>query len=184
MKIKKKILSMGIILLIAGIAAALFSFWPSGILPYIFVIGSLSVGVLGILTGRNSQSMSLQATSAWIGFALVGLAAALMIWGTSLMVFINVIGLFLLIWGFVEFVFVLQILNHESPIPWKLVGVKLAISAITATGGAWIFAMAGFGGHMALFIFGLLFITLALSFIQIGRFTERTSPGRKIDSPV
>ena len=175
MNTRKTILSMGIILLIAGIAAALISFWPSAVLQYIFVIASLAVGALGILIGRNNKKEFLRSTYyTWTGSVLIALAISLLIWATSLVALINVVGFFLLLLGFIEFVFALQILNYETPIPWKIVGLKLALSAITATGAAWILTMAGLDGYMALLFLGLLFVIVGLSFIQISRLTRNS----------
>ena len=74
----------------------------------------------------------------------------------------------------VEFVFVLQILNYESNIPWKIVGLKLTLSATTSIGAASILTIAGFDGYMALLFMGLLFVTVGLTLIQISRVTTRT----------
>lgn len=166
---------MGIILLIAGIAAASMSFTPSLILQYIFVVSSLAVGIIGILIGKNKDGSLMRSTYySWIGFVLIGLSIALVIWGTSAIALINVLGFFLLILGMVEFVFVLQILNYESNIPWKVVGLKLTLSATTAIGAASILTMAGFNGYMALLFMGLLFVTVGLTLIQVSRLTTGT----------
>jgi hypothetical protein len=85
-----------------------------------------------------------------------------------------VLGLFLLILGMIEFVFALQILTVETIIPWKLVGLKLTLSATTAIGAAWILTMAGFNGFMALLFLGLLFVTVGLTVIQISRLASNT----------
>jgi hypothetical protein len=176
MNTNNKILLMGIILLIAGIAAASISFFPSIILQYIFVASSLAVGILGILIGRDTKGTFIRSHYySWIGFVLVGMSLALVIWGTTLIALINVIGLFLLILGMIEFVFALQILIYEARIPWKVVGLKLTISATAAIGAASILTVAGFNGYMALLFLGLLFVTVGLALIQIARLTNETS---------
>jgi hypothetical protein len=175
MKTNKKILLMGIILLIAGITAASLSFSPSMTLQYIFVLSSLAVGVLGLLIGNETKGTFMRsAYYSWIGFVLIGMSIALVIWGTSLIALVNVLGLFLLILGMIEFVFVLQILNVETSIPWKVVGFKLSLSAIIAIGAASILTMTGFNGFMALLFLGLLFVTVGLTVIQISRLTSHT----------
>lgn len=175
MNTNKKILSMGIILLIAGITAAAISFSWSRILQYIFVAASLSVGVLGIQLGKDTKGNVMRSTYyLWTGFVLIGLSVALVVWATSLIALVNVLGFFLLLLGFVEFVFALQILNYETPIPWKVVGLKLTLSATTAIGAASMLTMAGFNGYMALLVLGLLFVTVGLTFIQISRVSKNT----------
>jgi uncharacterized membrane protein HdeD (DUF308 family) len=175
MNTNKKILSMGIVLLIAGITAASMSFSPSRILQYIFVLTSLSVGIFGILIGKDTKGSVMRSTYyLWTGFVLIGLSIALVIWATSLVALVNVLGFFLLLFGFIEFVFALQILNSETPIPWKVVGLKLTLSATTAIGAASMLTMAGFHGYMALLVLGLLFVTVGLTFIQISRITKDT----------
>jgi len=166
---------MGVILLIAGIAAASMSFTPSLVLQYIFVASSLAVGIIGLLLGKNKDGSLMRSTYySWIGLILIGLSIALMIWGTSAIALINVLGFFLLILGMVEFVFVLQILNYESNIPWKIVGLKLTLSATTSIGAASILTIAGFDGYMALLFMGLLFVTVGLTLIQVSRLTIDT----------
>lgn len=166
---------MGVILLIAGIAAASMSFTPSLVLQYIFVASSMAVGIIGLILGKNKDGSLMRSTYySWIGFILIGLSIALVIWGTSAIALINVLGFFLLILGMVEFVFVLQILNYESNIPWKIVGLKLTLSATTSIGAASILTIAGFDGYMALLFMGLLFVTVGLTFIQVSRLTRDT----------
>ena len=164
---------MGIILLIAGIAAASMSFTPSLVLQYIFVVSSLAVGIIGILIGKNKDGSLMRSTYySSIGFVLIGLSIVLVIWGTSAIALINVLGFFLLILGMVEFVFVLQILNYESNILWKIVGLKLTLSATTSIGAASVLTIAGFDGYMALLFMGLLFVTVGLTLIQVSRLTK------------
>lgn len=166
---------MGVILLIAGIAAASMSFTPSLVLQYIFVASSLAVGIIGLLLSKNKDGSLMRSIYySWIGFVLIGLSIALVIWGTSAIALINVLGFFLLILGMVEFVFVLQILNYESHIPWKIVGLKLTLSATTSIGAAAILTVAGFNGYMALLFMGLLFVTVGLTLIQISRVSTGT----------
>ena len=55
MNTNKKLLAMGIILMIAGITAALLSFSPSMIVRYVFVVSSLAVGILGLLIGKKHR---------------------------------------------------------------------------------------------------------------------------------
>lgn len=175
MNTNKKILAMGIMLLISGIVAILISFEPSRILQYIFVLTSLTVGIFGVLIGKDTKGTLLRsAYYSWVGFVLIGLSIGLVIWATSLIAFINVLGFFLLVLGMIEFVFALQILNYELPIPWNVVGLKLTLSAMTAIGGTWILTMAGFNIYIALLFFGILFVLVGLSFIQLSRLTKDT----------
>lgn len=168
---------MGIILLIAGITAASLSFSPSIILQYTFVASSLAVGIFGLLIGKSVKGEFMQSTYySWIGFLLIALSIAVVIWGTSVIALINVLGFFLLLIGMIEFVFVLQILNHQTNIPWKIVGLRLTLSATTAIGAASILTMVGFNGYMALLFLGLLFVAIGLTVIQISRLTKTTDP--------
>jgi hypothetical protein len=174
MKTNTKIMSMGIILLISGIIAALLSFEPSRVLQYVFVLTSLAVGVFGVLIARDTKDTPVRsAYYTWIGFLLLGLAIAIVLWATTLTAFMNVVGFFLLAFALIEFGFALRILNEELPIPWKVVGLKLALSAMTAIGGTWILMMAGFNVYTALLFFGVLFALVGLSFIQLSRFAKR-----------
>ena len=167
---------MGIILLIAGIVAASLSFVPSKILQYIFVFASLAVGIFGVTIRKNPKDAIKQSTYySWLGFILVALSFAVAIWATGVAALVNVLGFFLLLLGIVGFVRALQVLNYQSPIPWKVVGLKLALSATTAIGAAYILTMAGFAGYMALLFMGLLFVTIGLTFIQMGRLTRNAT---------
>lgn len=158
---------MGIGLLISGVLAALISFEPSRILQYIFVTTALAIGILGILIRSDSKEKFARSTYySWIGVILVGLSVAAVIWGTTLIALVNVLGFFLLLLGMVEFVFALQILNYQSPVPWKIVGLKLTLSATTAIGAASILTIGGFNMYTALLFIGVLFVTVGLTFIR------------------
>lgn len=170
MNTNKKIMSMGIILLISGILAAFFSFEPSRILQYIFVLTSFVVGIIGIIIGKSTKGTFVRSSYyTWIGSVLIGLSIALVIWATTLMAFVNVLGFFLLILGIIEFVFVLQIFNYVSPIPWVVVAIKLALSTIGAVGAAWILTMAQIDVYTALLFLGVQFVLIGLSLILISR---------------
>lgn len=110
----------------------------------------------------------------WVGFALFALAISLTIWGATLTAFISVVGFFLLTSGIIEFVFAQQILSYEEPIPWKLVGLKLVISTISATGSVWIMTMADVNANVALLFLGVFFILIGLGFFLIYRITLRS----------
>lgn len=185
---KKKILSIGIILLITGMIASVISFAPSRLLQYLFIVTSAAVGVFGILIGKNKNTGSVRSTYySWIGFILIGLAIALAIWATSLMAFVNVLGFFLVLLGMVEFVFALQILNYETPVPWSIVGLKLMLSAATAVSAALILTVAGVDIYGALLLLGLLVAAAGLTFIRISSLIDlhQSSTNRKaIDSPL
>ena len=166
---------MGIIVLIAGISAALMSFVPSRILQYVFVVASLVVGALGVMIGKNTKRSPVRSNYySSLGFVLIGLSVAVVIWATSLMVLMNVIGLFLLALAFIEFAMALQILIGHIPIPWNVVGIKLTLSATAAIGAATILTIAGFHGYMALLVLGLLFVTIGLTIIQVSRLRKDT----------
>ena len=166
---------MGIIVLIAGISAALMSFVPSKMLQYVFVVASLVVGVLGVVIGKNTKRSSMRSNYySSLGFVLIGLSVAVVIWATSLIALVNVIGLFLLFLGFIEFALALQILISHTPIPWNVVGIKLTLSATAAIGAATLLTLAGFHGYMALLVMGLLFVTIGLTIIEISRLRRDT----------
>ena len=169
----KKLLTLGILLLISGIIAALISSEPSGILQYTFAGTTFTAGVLGVLIGREKKGGFVRsAYYSWIGFIMIGLSISLGIWATSVIAFINVLGFFLLILGIVEFVFVLQILSYETIIPWKILGLKLSLAALTATGATWIMTTAGYNVYSALLFLGVLFILAGSSFIKVGRLSK------------
>jgi hypothetical protein len=175
MKTNKKLMTMGIIVLIAGISAALMSFVPSRILQYVFVVASLVVGALGVAIGKNTKRSPMRSNYASsLGFVLIGLSIAVVIWATSLMALMNVIGLFLLALAFIEFAMALQILIGNIAIPWNVVGIKLTLSATAAIGAASILTIAGFHGYMALLVIGLLFVTIGLTIIQVSRLRKDT----------
>jgi hypothetical protein len=173
MNTNNKILSIGILLLVSGIIAAFTSAEPSRILQYLFILTSLAVGMLAIATSRNTKGNFVQSTYySWIGFASISLSVSLGVWAINSVAFINVLGLFLLILGIIEFVFALQILNYETPIPWKIFGLKISISALTAIGAGWILTMAGMSLYTALLFLGVLLALAGLNFIQISRLTK------------
>lgn len=177
MNTNNKILSMGIILLIAGVIAALISFEPSRILQYIFIATSLTVGIIGVLIGKNTKSAFVPSTYySGIGFSLIALSITLIIWATTVSALINVLGFFLLMLAFIEFVFALQILNYETPIPWKVVGLKLTLSATTAVGATSILTIAGYDVYFALLFLGALFVLIGLTFITMSGLTTDTHP--------
>ena len=174
MKTNRKILAIGLMLLIAGITTTIISFDPSQILKYIFIGVSLAVGVLGIAVGRQSKKNFLRSKYYWwVGLILFGVAISLGIWATTLSGFINVLGFFLILLGIIEFVFAQQILVYATPTPWRLVGLKLVISAITATGAAWILTMAGISANIALLFMGVLFVLIGLAFVQVSRIARQ-----------
>jgi hypothetical protein len=173
METNKKILSMGIMVLITGIFAGLINFDPSRILQYIFVIASLAVGVVGILIGNSSKALPVRsAYYLWIGLPFIGLALALFIWATSVATLVNVLGFYLLFLALVAFVSALRILNHEISIPWKIVGLKLTLSATTAIVAASILRLAGFEVYLGLLFFGILFSIVGLTIIQVSRLAK------------
>ena len=146
---------------------------PSMILQYVFVVSSLAVGIVGLLIGKHTKGSFIRSTYySWIGFVLIALSIAIVIWATSLIAFINVLGFFLIILGVIEFVFAWQILTYDTPIPWKVVSLKLTVSGLTSVGAAWILTMAGFNVYSALLFLGVLFVVAGLSFIQISRLTR------------
>jgi hypothetical protein len=170
MKTKIKISISGILLVAVGIFTSLVSQFPSQMLQFIFISLSVIVGVLGLSISRETRKTFVQSKYyAWIGFILVLLAISLAIWGTSLMAFTSVVGFFLLVLGIIEFVFAEQILTSEKVIPWKLVGIKLIVSAISAIGSVWILTMANINPTIALLFLGLLLTLVGLAFIQISR---------------
>ena len=127
MNINRKILAIGALLLITGIITAVMSFDPSQILQYIFIGISVTIGVTAFTIGRQAKYNFVRSKYyLWIGFILFVLAISLSIWATTLVTFIIVLGFFLLVLGIIEFVFAQQILTYEEPVPWALLGVKLA----------------------------------------------------------
>ena len=175
MKMNKKILLMGILLLISGVTAALINFDVSVILPYIFVAASLGIISLGILIGKTVKAPPVASKYFWwIGFAVTGLSLALVAGGVDTLTVVTTLGFFLLILGFIEFGVALQILNNQRLIPWKVVGLKLALSATAAIGGASVLKTAGLDVFFGLFFLGVLFIIVGLAFIQMARSVKST----------
>jgi hypothetical protein len=170
MKTNRKLLAMGIILLISGVIAALINFDPSRILQLIFVVASLTIGVIGIVIGRKTKGPVVRSTHFWwIGVGLIGLSIGLVFWASSLTSFISVVGIFLMLLAFTEFGFALQILINQIPIPWKVVGLKLTLSATAAIGAASILKIAGLNVYFALLFLGVLFVIVGLTIIQLSR---------------
>lgn len=175
MNTNRKILTGGFLLLISGLITAITSFTPSVILQYIFSGTALVAGILGVMIGRETSENFVQSTYyKWTGVVLIMLSIALGIWATSIMGFIYVMGFFLLVLGVAEFVFALQILNYETPIPWELLGLKLTMAAVTAVGAAWIMTVAATHIHSAIFFLGLLVILVGLGFIRISWLSKQT----------
>ena len=170
MKTDKNTLSIGILLIISGIIAALTSHEPSRGLQYVFGLSTLAVGFLALRTGRSRTNTFVRSTYySWVGYVSLALSIALAIWGTTLFAFINVLGFFLLILGVIEFVFALQILSYETPMPWKLFGIRITVSALTSTGAGWILTTAGFNVYRAVLFLGLLLVLAGISFIFTSR---------------
>ena len=168
---------MGIILLISGVIGALINFDGSTVLQYIFVAASLAIAGLGIMIGRKSRDSSIPATYFWwIGFAVAGLSIALVAGAASMMMVVTTFGFFLFVLAFIEFGFALQILNHRTNIPWKIVGLKLALSASAAIGAASILKIAGLNVYFGLLFLGVLFSLVGLTFIQLGRSVKSSAP--------
>ena len=175
MNINRKILAIGALLLITGIITAVMSFDPSHVLQYIFIGISVAIGVTAFTIGRQAKYNFVRSKYyLWIGFILFVLAISLSIWATTLVTFIIVLGFFLLVLGIIEFVFAQQILTYEEPVPWALLGVKLAMGAVTATGAAWILTMAEINANAALLFSGVLLVVVGLGFIQVSRLAKTT----------
>lgn len=159
---------MGVIIALSGILAAMISFEPSRLLQYIFVVTALAIGIFGVVIGTDAKKDNPIPSSyyPWIGFILIGLSAAVVIWGTSLLMLAYLLGFFLFLLGMVEFVFALQVLDNQPPIPWGTVGRKIALSATTAIGSAWLLALAGLNMYTVLLFIGVLYITVGLTVIR------------------
>ena len=172
MNVSCKVLALGALMAIAGIITALMSFDPSQLLQYIFMGVSVTMGVLAVSISRQAKDNLVRSKYyLWIGFALFALAISLGIWATTLVGFIMVLGFFLLVLGIIEFDFAQQIFNYE-PVSWSLLGVKLAIAIVTATGAAWILTMVSIDANISLLSLGVLFFVVGLAFIQLSRLTK------------
>jgi hypothetical protein len=170
MNTSNKISLLGIVLLVSGIIGALINFGGSTILQYIFVAASLGIASLGVMIGKTSRASPIPATYfLWIGFAVAGLSIALVAGAASMVMVVTTFGFFLLALAFIEFGFALQILNHQANIPWKVIGLKLALSATAAIGAASILKIAGLDVYFGLLFLGVLFGLVGLTFIQMGR---------------
>lgn len=170
MDIDKKLLAVGVLLLITGIITAVLSYNPSRVLQYVFIAGSLGVGVFALLIARQAKKSFVRSQYyTWIGITSIAMAMSVGIWATTLGAFIDVIGFFLLVLGIIEFVFVLQILSYETPTRWKVLALKLGIAGIAAIGAAWILTMAEIDVNPALLFSGALLVLVGLGFIQLSR---------------
>lgn len=173
MNIKKRILLIGILFLIAGGAIMAGSYEPTRILQYVLVTVTAVAGMTAVVIGRKAKDGFVRsAYYTWIGFILITLAISLGIWATSLMAFINILGFFVMTLGIIEFVFAQQILTIENPIPWKVLAIKLALSIITATGAVWVLTMAEINVHTALLFMGVLLALVGLTFTQLSRLSK------------
>lgn len=167
MKTSRTILAIGALLLTGGITTAVISFDPSGILQYLFILLSVIISALGFRVWQQSKSPYPKSHYyLMLGFIVLALAISLSVWATTFTGFINVLGFFLILLGIMEFVFAQQILAYQTPIPWGLVGLKLVISTITATGATWILTMAGLSPNVALLFMGVLFALVGLAFMK------------------
>jgi len=170
-----KILALGAIFLVSGIITALLSYDPSRILQYLFIATSLGGAALALRIGWQRKESFVQSRYyTWIGSILILGAISLGIWATTLLAFVNVVGFFLLILGIGEFVFAQQIFNY-APFPWKLLGLKITIGAITATGAAWILTMSRIHVNVALLFLGLLISLVGLNFMNVSRVAKKTA---------
>ena len=175
MNTNKKILLFGILLLISGLMAALISFEGPPVLQYIFVAASLAIVSIGILIGKTVKAPPAPATHFWwIGFALTGFSVALVAGSASTTTIVTLFGFFLLVLAFIEFGVALQILNTQSLIPWKIVGLKLTLSATAAIGSTSILTTAGLNVYFGLLFLGALFILVGLAFIRMARTVKNT----------
>ena len=175
MNTNKKILVMGILLLISGVTAALINFEVSTKLQYVFVAASLAIVSLGIMIGKTVKAPPVPSKYFWwIGFAVTGLSLAAVATAASTVTAITIFGFFLFILAFVEFGVALQILINQRQIPWKVVGLKLTLSSTAAIGGASLLKTAGLNVFFGLLFLGLLFIFVGLAIIQMARSTNKT----------
>lgn len=166
---------MGIILLISGVTAALINFELSIIFQYVFVAASLAIVSLGIMIGKSVKAPPVPSKYFWwIGFAVTGLSLALIAGGANTLTVVTIFGFFLLILAFIEFGVALQILNNQTVVPWKIVGLKLTLSATAAIGGASILKTAGINVYFSLLFLGVLFILVGLVFIKMARSLKNT----------
>lgn len=170
MNIGKKSLAIGALIVTTGIITAGMAYAPSKTLQYIFIVSSSTVGVIALLIGRQTKKSFVRSKYfTWIGFTSVVMAISVGIWATTLGEFINVVGFFLLALGIIEFVFVMQIISFETPLPWKRLALKLVITIVTTVGAAWTLTMAGIDVNVALFFSGGFLVLVGLSFIQLSR---------------
>ena len=159
-------------MLIVGITTAVMSFDPSQVLQYIFIGLSVTIGVIAVSIGLEAKNNFVRSRYyLWLGFILFALAISLSIWATTLVAFVIVLGFFLLVLGIVEFDFAQQIFNYQ-PVSWSLLGVKLVIATVTATGAAWILTMVRIDANISLLFLGILFFVVGLAFIQLSRITK------------
>jgi hypothetical protein len=170
MKTSRNILAIGTLLVAGGITTAVTSFDPSRILQYLFIGLSVTISALGFRVWQQSKSRYPKSSYyMMLGFIVLALAISVSIWATAFTGFINVLGFFLILLGIIEFVFARQILVYQTPTPWGLVGLKLVISTITATGATWILTMAGLSENMALLFMGVLFTIVGLAFMKVSQ---------------
>lgn len=107
--IENALASIGALLLIVGITAAVMSFDPSQVLRYIFIGMSVTIGLIAVSIGLQARNNFVRSKYyLWIGFILFALAISLSIWATTLVAFIIVLGFFLLALGIIEFDFAQQ----------------------------------------------------------------------------
>ena len=173
----RKILALGSIFVVSGIVTALLSYDPSRILQYLFIATSVGGAALALRIGWQRKESFVQSRYyIWIGSILIVAAISLGIWATTLLAFVNVVGFFLLILGILEFVFAQQIFNYETPFPWNRLALKITISAITATGAAWILTMSRIDANVALLFLGILISLVGLSFMHLSRVEKKADP--------
>jgi hypothetical protein len=175
MKIQKKVFVIGLLFVTAGIFMALVSGNPSRALQYIMTAVSFLAGVCGLLIVRNRSENVMRSTYyLLVGVSLIGFSIVLALLGAQLMMFINLVGFFLLLMGIVEFVYILQILNYEKTVPWKVLLHKSLLSGASSIGSVWILTMAGIDVSVALLFLGVLLAFVGLNFLQLSRIPNAT----------
>lgn len=176
MNTKKKVLSIGVLLLAGGVITSLVSHDPTKLLRYMFVAITAVVGVLALMVGHDAKRDFVRSKYyTWIGLILILLTLSLGFWATTLPHFISILGFFLILLGILEFVFAQQLLVYEEPLPWAVVGIKLFVSTVSAVGGAWILTMADRNVNVAILFLGVLFVFVGLAFVQLGRMVNTTT---------
>lgn len=169
MNIRKGMLSIGWLMLIAGLIVALISNHQSEIIRYIIAGNALLSGVFAIRVSRHIESYKQSIKYIWLeGGAMIMYALVVAFFAGNVSFFISATGLFLLVFAMTEFTIVLQILANVEMPEFRLILEKLAVMVISAVGAVHILTTATLSSSVAILLIGLITTIIGVGYITRG----------------